>query len=210
MAGCLSMEVAMKKAGIYARVSTLNGQTTKNQIRELEEVAQKAGWELTGVYDEQGVSGAKGRGQRPELDKLLKAVTRREIDVVMAWSVDRLGRSLTDLVGIMQEIRGAGRDLYLHKQGLDTSTPAGKAMFGMLGVFAEFERDMIRERVQSGLARARAEGKRLGRPTLSAETKHKVHELKNEGESIRGISRKLKIGKSSVQRILKSHIWIED
>jgi DNA invertase Pin-like site-specific DNA recombinase len=193
----------MKRAAIYARVSTLNGQTTRNQIRELEEVALKAGWEVAGVFDEQGVSGAKGRGQRPELDKLLKAVTRREVDVVMAWSVDRLGRSLTDLVGIMQEIRGAGRDLYLHKQGLDTSTPAGKAMFGMLGVFAEFERDMIRERVQAGLARAKADGKRLGRPTLSATTKRQVLQLKNEGVSIRSIAQKLGIGTSSVQRILK-------
>jgi DNA invertase Pin-like site-specific DNA recombinase len=193
----------MKRAAIYARVSTLNGQTTRNQIIELEEVALKAGWEVAGVFDEQGVSGAKGRGQRPELDKLLKAVTRREVDVVMAWSVDRLGRSLTDLVGIMQEIRGAGRDLYLHKQGLDTSTPAGKAMFGMLGVFAEFERDMIRERVQAGLARAKADGKRLGRPTLSATTKRQVLQLKNEGVSIRSIAQKLGIGTSSVQRILK-------
>lgn len=193
----------MKRAVIYARVSTNNGQTTENQIRELEEVATKAGWTITKVYNEQGVSGAKGRDQRPELDSLLKAVTRREVDIVLAWAVDRLGRSLQDLIGIMQEIKAAGADLYLHKQALDTTTPSGKAMFGMLGIFAEFERDMIRERVNAGLARAKAEGKKLGRPFLPDETKSAIHKLKEEGESVRKIASRLGVGTSTVQRVLK-------
>jgi len=193
----------MKRAVIYARVSTNNGQTTENQIRELEEVAAKAGWTVSKVYNEQGVSGAKGRDQRPELDSLLKAVTRREVDIVLAWAVDRLGRSLQDLIGIMQEIKAAGADLYLHKQALDTTTPAGKAMFGMLGIFAEFERDMIRERVNAGLARAKAEGKKLGRPFLPDETREAILKRKSEGMSIRNIAKELEVGTSTVQRVLK-------
>ncbi len=106
------------------------------------------------MYEDAGLSGAKGRDQRPGLDALLKAVTRREVDLVAAWSVDRLGRSLTDLLGLLTELHAKGVDLYLHQQGLDTSTPSGRAMFQMMGVFAEFERAMIRERVMAGLARA--------------------------------------------------------
>jgi len=195
----------MKRAAIYARVSTNNGQTTENQVRELEEVARHAGWEVVQIFDEQGVSGAKGRDSRPQLDALLKAVTRREVDVVMVWAVDRLGRSLQHLIAIMQEIRAAGRDLYIHKQGLDTTTPAGKAMFGMLGVFAEFERDMIRERVNAGLDRAKAEGKRLGRPSLPEEIKAEVLRLRSEGVSVRKVAQKLGIGVSSVQRVMAAN-----
>ena len=109
-------------------------------------------------------SGAKGRDERPGLDKLLQAVARKEFDLVAAWSVDRIGRSLVDLVGTLQELHAKNVDLYLHQQGIDTTTPSGKAMFQMMGVFAEFERSMLRERVNAGLARARAEGTQLGRP----------------------------------------------
>ena len=149
-----------KRVGVYVRVST-SEQNTKNQRRELKAAAQRQGWEVVKVYEDAGLSGAKGRDQRPGLDALLKAVTRREVDLVAAWSVDRLGRSLTDLLGFLTELHAKGVDLYLHQQGLDTSTPAGRAMFQMLGVFAEFERAMIRERVNAGLARAKAQGKRL-------------------------------------------------
>src|SRR6478672_7754050 len=110
------------------------------------------------------VCGAKGRDQRPGLDKLLQGVARKEFDLVAAWSVDRIGRSLIDLVGVLQELHSKHVDLYLHQQGIDTTTPSGKAMFQMMGVFAEFERSMLRERVSAGLARARAEGVQLGRP----------------------------------------------
>ncbi len=129
----------MKRAAIYARVST-HGQTTENQLRELRDVAERSGWKVIGEYVDHGISGSKGREQRPQLDKLLKGAVRREFDVILAWSVDRLGRSLQHLVGFLDEIHAKGIDLYLHQQGIDTTTPAGKAMFQMAGVFAEFER----------------------------------------------------------------------
>jgi len=115
------------------------------------------------VYKDYGISGAKGRDKRPAFDALCRAAARREFDVVMGWSVDRLGRSLQDLVGFLSELHALKIDLFLHRQGLDTTTPAGKAMFQMMGVFAEFERAMIQERVRAGLARARSEGTTLGR-----------------------------------------------
>jgi DNA invertase Pin-like site-specific DNA recombinase len=156
-----------KRVGVYARVSTDKTQTVENQLRELHAVAARLDWDIVGVFSDEGISGAKGRERRPAFDRLLKGITRREFDLVAAWSVDRLGRSLQDLVAFLSEINSRGVDLYLHQQGLDTSSPAGRAMFGMLSVFAEFERAMIVERVRTGINRARANGKRLGRPRLA-------------------------------------------
>ena len=156
----------MRRAVFYLRVSTID-QTTANQERELREIAGRMGCNVVKVYKDHGISGAKGRDKRPAFDALCRAATRREFDVVMAWSVDRLGRSLQDLVGFLSELHALRIDLYLHQQGLDTRTPAGKAMFQMMGVFAEFERAMIQERVRAGLARAKSEGKRLGRPRIA-------------------------------------------
>src|SRR6187397_2700879 len=153
----------MRQAVIYLRVSTQD-QTTANQERELREIASRMGCEIVKVYKDHGISGAKGRDKRPAFDALCRDATKRQFDVVMAWSVDRLGRSLQDLVGFLSELHALRIDLYLHQQGLDTRTPGGKAMFQMLGVFAEFERAMIQERVRAGLKRARAEGTQLGRP----------------------------------------------
>jgi DNA invertase Pin-like site-specific DNA recombinase len=146
-----------KRVALYLRVSNRE-QTIENQRRELTEVADRHGWRIVAEFADEGVSGAKGRDKRPGFDRLMKATTRREIDLVAAWSVDRLGRSLQDLVGFLGEVHGSGVDLNLHQQGIDTSTPAGKALFQMMGVFAEFERAMIQERIHAGLARARAEG----------------------------------------------------
>src|SRR5918911_3823286 len=157
-----------KRAAIYLRVST-SGQTVENQRRELHAAAGRHGWRIVREFEDAGISGSKGRDQRPGLDALLKAVSRREVDLVAAWSVDRLGRSLQDLVAVLGELHGKGVDLYLHRQGIDTTTPAGKALFQMMGVFAEFERAMIVERVNAGLARANAQGKKLGRPMIGAE-----------------------------------------
>jgi DNA invertase Pin-like site-specific DNA recombinase len=139
---------------------------TAYQRRELEAVASRHSWQVVAVFKDEGISGTKGRDRRPGYDRLCQSVARREIDQVAAWSVDRLGRSLQDLVAFLGELHAKRVDLYLHQQGIDTSTPAGKAMFQMMGVFAEFERAMIVERVKAGLARARAQGKRLGRPLL--------------------------------------------
>src|SRR5215510_8703406 len=122
----------MKRAALYLRVSTVD-QTTANQERELREIAGRMGCEITKVYKDHGISGAKGRDKRPAFDSLCRAATRREFDVIMAWSVDRLGRSLQDLVGFLSEIHSLQIDLYLHQQGLDTTTPAGKALFQMMG-----------------------------------------------------------------------------
>ena len=133
-----------KRVAIYARVSTKD-QTTKNQLVELRKVAEQAKWTVVVEYVDEGVSGAKGRDQRPQFDNLCKAVIRREVDVVMAWSVDCLGRSLQHLVTFLGELSEVEVDLYLHIQGVDTTTPAGRALFQMMGVFAEFERSMIND-----------------------------------------------------------------
>jgi DNA invertase Pin-like site-specific DNA recombinase len=169
----------MKRAVLYLRVSTLD-QTTANQERELRQVAERTGYEIVKVYKDHGISGAKGRDGRPQFDALCKAATRREFDVVMAWSVDRLGRSLQDLVGFLSELHAVGIDLFLHQQGLDTTTPGGKAMFGMMGIFGEYERAIIAERVRAGLARARDEGKQLGRPRLAPGLEERVRKALSE------------------------------
>lgn|SRR5210317_689550 len=189
------------KVAIYARVST-NEQTTQNQIRELKAWAKRAGHKVVAIYDDNGVSGAKGREYRKEFDRLLRGAVRREFDLVAAWSVDRLGRSLRDLIGFLQELHGAGVDLYLHQQALDTTTPGGKAMFQMMGVFAEFERSMISERVKSGLARAKSNGKTLGRPKVSGEVEEQILALREQGLGILKIGKELGVGTSTVQRVI--------
>ena len=148
---------------LYLRVST-SEQTTDNQRRELELACERHGWDIAAVYQDEGISGAKGRDKRPQFEALHKAIARREIDLVAAWSVDRIERSLPDLIAFLSDIHAAGIGLYLHQQGLDTTTGSGRAMFGMLSVFAEYERAFLRERTVAGLRRALASGKRLGRP----------------------------------------------
>ncbi len=189
------------KVAIYARVST-NEQTTENQVRELTEWADRAGHEVVTIYDDNGVSGAKGREYRKQFDQLLKAAIRREFDLVAAWSVDRLSRSLQDLVGFLTELHGAGVDLYLHQQALDTTTPSGRAMFQMMGVFAEFERSMISERVKSGLARTKAKGTKLGRPMTSPKTEAQILKLRSKGKGMLAIGKELGVGTSVVQRVV--------
>ena len=149
----------LKRVAIYTRVST-DGQSVENQRRELLAVAERRGWEIVQEYSDHGISGAKDRDKRPAFDRMLRGATRREFDMIAAWSVDRLGRSLQHLVAFLGEVHGAGVGLYLHQQALDTSTPAGEAMFQMCGVFAQFERSMIVSRVNAGLKRARANGPR--------------------------------------------------
>jgi len=190
-----------RRIALYARVST-DGQTTDNQLRELRAAAARQGWDVTVEFVDHGISGTKGRRERAQFNALLNGVARREFDMVAAWSVDRLGRSLQDLVAFLADLQSKKIDLYLHQQALDTSTPSGKAMFGMLGVFAEFERSMIQERVRAGLARARAKGKRLGRPPCDADIEAKVRELAAEGMGKGRIARTLGIGVSVTQRIL--------
>jgi DNA invertase Pin-like site-specific DNA recombinase len=195
-------EMPAKRAAIYARVST-DGQSIENQLSELEAVAAKEGWEVVERFVDKGISGSKGRDGRPAFDALCKGIVRREFEVVAAWSVDRLGRSLQDLVAFLNELHSKHTNLYLHKQGIDTTTPAGKLLFQMLGVFAEFERSMIVERVKAGLHRARAQGRTLGRPRVGAATEAKVLALREKGNGMRKIARTLGIGNCTVQRIVK-------
>ncbi|TRC91149.1 recombinase family protein [Mesorhizobium sp. WSM4310] len=185
------------RAALYLRVST-DQQTTDRQERELREVAERTGWTIVDVYRDHGVSGAKGRDKRPAFDALCKDAARRRFDVVMAWSVDRLGRSLQGLVAFLSDLHALRVDLFLHQQGIDTTTPAGKAMFQMMGVFAEFERAMISERVKSGLNMARAKGKKLGRPRVAKATEEAI--AHDEG-TVRAIAAKHRVSVGTVHRI---------
>jgi DNA invertase Pin-like site-specific DNA recombinase len=193
----------MKRAVLYLRVSTID-QTTANHERELREVAGRMGCEIVKVYKDHGVSGAKGREGRPAFDALCRDAAQRKFDVVMAWSVDRLGRSLQDLIAFLSELHALHIDLFLHQQGLDTATPAGKAMFQMMGVFAEFERSMIQERVRAGLKRAKAEGIVLGRPRLDAKLEAQIIGALNapgRTEGVRKIAARFGVSPDTVQRI---------
>ncbi|MFB3102820.1 MAG: recombinase family protein [Alphaproteobacteria bacterium] len=190
-----------RRAAIYARVST-NGQSTDAQIQQLRDVAKRSGWDVVEEFVDHGISGAKGRDQRPAFDQMCQAAVRREIDVVMAWSVDRLGRSLQHLVGFLSELHAAGVDLYLHQQGIDTTTPAGKAMFQMSAVFAEFERAMISDRVKAGLERARLRGKKLGRPKVPPTVENAILAARAKGKGIRRIAVELGVGVGTVRRVI--------
>jgi DNA invertase Pin-like site-specific DNA recombinase len=192
-----------KRVAIYARVST-GEQTPDNQLQELRAVAERTGWQVSAEYIDHGIGGAKGRDRRPAYDRLYRAIVRREIDLVMAWSVDRLGRSLQQLVALLSDLHAKDVDLYLHQQGNHTTTPAGKAMFQMCGVFAEFERATIQERVRAGLerARARAQGKTLGRPRTPEVVERKIRAARRQGKGIKKIAREMGVGVSTVQRVV--------
>jgi DNA invertase Pin-like site-specific DNA recombinase len=189
-----------RRVAIYVRVST-DAQTTGNQQRELEAVVKRHDWKVVEVFRDQGISGKNGREQRPAFDRLLQGIARKDFDIVAAWSVDRLGRSLQHLLSFLAELKAKGIDLYLHQQGVDTSTPAGKALFQMLGVFAEFERAMIVERVKAGLRRARAQGKRLGRPRVSTSIEKTILKELAMGRGIHAVARSVGVGTGTVQRV---------
>ena len=182
-----------KRAALYVRVST-DAQTVENQIRELRQVARRRGWDVVEVYSNAGISGAKGRNGRPGLDSMLKDASRRKFDIVMAWAIDRLGRSLSDLLDTIQHLEACGVDLYLDQQAIDATTPMGKLVFQLTGAFAEFERTMIRQRVKAGLKRAVAQVK-PGRPKIDSATAKGVGILK--------VAKSLGIGTGTVQRISK-------
>ena len=191
-----------RRVALYLRVS-IDNQSTALQRRELIQACKHRDWKVIEVYEDAGASGAKGREGRPAFDRLCQDATRRRFDVIAAWSVDRLGRSLQDLVGFLGEVHGAGVNLYLHQQAVDTTTPAGRALFQMLGVFAEFERAMIRDRVKAGLAAARAKGVRLGAPRKGSKVLASIEEARAEGLSVRAIAAKFDIGVGTVHRVIK-------
>lgn len=187
----------MRKAAIYARVST-GEQTPENQLIRLREVAERAGWAIVCEYVETASGASRAR---PGLDTMVKDAARRRFDVVMAWDVSRLGRSLRDLVDLFETLRSVGCDLFLEQQALDTSTPAGRALLQMSCVFAEFERAMIVERTKAGMARARARGKQIGRAPASDGLIDAIRALRADGMGMDRIARNLKCGKGLSQRV---------
>ncbi|MGB8741551.1 MAG: recombinase family protein [Xanthobacteraceae bacterium] len=189
-----------KRAAIYVRVST-DKQTVENQERELRQIAERRGWEIVVEYRDAGVSGARGRDKRPGLDQMLKDASKRRFDVVMAWAIDRLGRSLIDLLGTIQTLEACGVDLYLDQQSIDTTTPAGKLMFQVTGAFAEFERSMIRQRVNAGLKRAVEQGKQLGRPKVGSTMEKRIQSHLQAGRGILRVARECGVGTGTVQRV---------
>ena len=191
-----------RKAVIYSRVST-NEQTVENQLRVLREVAEKRGLEVVREISDEGISGATGRDARKGFDELIKGSIKNEWDIILVWDVSRLGRSLKHLVSFLEDIQSANCDMYIHQSGIDTSTPSGKMMFGMLSVFSEFERSMIRERVIAGQQRAKAEGKHIGRPTnVNDGIITAVYQLRQNNVPISRIAKDLQIGVGTVYKIL--------
>lgn len=190
------------KVALYARVSTSN-QNTNNQLLEVREAIRRNGWTATHELIDHGISGSKGRNDRPAFAQLHNLVARREIDIVAVWSIDRLGRSIADLVQLMGELEAKRIHLYSHKQAIDTSTPAGRMTFAIFASIAEFEREMIKERINAGLSRARLEGKKLGRPSnVNDNTRIAVKLLREKGSSIHSIAKKLSIGVGTTRKIL--------
>ena len=191
-----------KRVALYTRVSTADGQQTiDNQLRDLNLAAERMGWEIVAHFSDEGISGAKGRDRRPGLDAMLKGIARKEFEMVASWSVCRLGRSLQHLISLLGDLNSKGVDLYLHVQALDTSTPSGRAMFQLLGVFSEYERAMVSERVKSSLARLRASGKVLGRKPLDPAKVETIRSSLLAGQSINATAKALKVGVGTVHRI---------
>jgi len=192
----------MNRAVIYSRVST-NEQTVENQLRVLREVAEKRGLEVVREISDEGISGAKGRDERQGFDELIKGSVKNEWDIILVWDVSRLGRSLKHLVSFLEDIQSAHCDMYIHQSGIDTSTPSGKMMFGMLSVFSEFERSMIRERVIAGQQRAVANGVKLGRKTnVNDGIITAVYHMRQNNVPIKRIAKDLQIGVGTVYKIL--------
>lgn len=191
-----------KRVAIYARVSTIH-QTVENQLQELRAVAERNGWEIVAQLSDSGISGTKGRDQRPAFDDLLRRATRREFDLIMVWAIDRLGRSIQHLVGFMNEIQSLNVDLYVHQQAIDTTTPSGRMTFSIFSALGEYERELMRERIMAGQRRARSQGVKIGRPSkMNEAVKTSVQLLRGNGMAIREISKRLEIGVGTVYRAL--------
>ena len=191
-----------KRVCIYVRVSTTK-QTVENQIQVLKEYSDRCGYQITQIYSDNGISGSKGRQDRPGLDQMMKDGVQRKFEMVLVWSVDRLGRSVSDLVQIMKEFNELKIDLYFNQQSIDTSTSSGRMVFGIFGCISEMERNLISERVTVGLQRAVSQGKKLGRPTkMNDGMKNAVKLLREKGMGIKQISKQLQIGIGTVYSVL--------
>lgn len=190
------------KVAIYSRVST-STQTTENQVNQLKSVAQARSWTIVGQYTDEGISGSKGRCDRPDLDRMLNDAVRGKFDLIAVWSLDRLGRSLQHLIETVNELQAVGVDLYMHQQAIDTTTPAGKLAFSIFGAFAEFERSLIVERVKAGLDRAKRNGVKLGRPSnLNASVRSAIVALRANDVPIRKIAKQLRVGTGTIYSVL--------
>ena len=185
------------RAAIYARVSTRNGQNPEMQVEELRAYCNRRQWEIAGEFVDNGISGA--REQRPALDRLLADCRKRLVDAVIVYRYDRFARSLRQLVNALEEFRVLGVDFISLHEGVDTSTPNGRLVFGIFASIAEFERELIRDRVRSGIAAAKARGKRLGRPRATVDA-HRIVTLRAQGCSWRSIADEMGIGKGTAQR----------
>lgn len=191
----------MKRAAIYARVSTHNGQNPEMQLDEVREFCRRRGWKIVGEFVDEGISGSKEH--RPALDSLLSDCRKRLVDAVVVYRYDRFARSLRQLVNALEEFRALGIDFVSLHEGVDTSTPNGRLVFGIFASIAEFERELIRDRVRSGLALARSRGRQLGRPRIAVDAP-KVASLRAQGRSWAAISTELGIGKGTAQRACAS------
>jgi DNA invertase Pin-like site-specific DNA recombinase len=190
------------RAALYLRVSTTDTQTTENQRMALAKVAQHRGWEIVQTYEDAGISGAKGRDKRPAFDRMLKDAVRGRFDVLMVWSIDRLGRSVLHVANAMAEMNAAGVSLYSDQQAIDSTSPFGKAMMQMASVFGELEREMIRARVVAGLNRVREQGiKKLGRPRVGRKTEEAIQQQLRSGRGILKVASALGVGSGTVQRV---------
>ena len=188
-----------KQVALYARVST-DGQTVENQLKELRAVAKRHKWKIVETFTDDGISGAKGRDQRPGFDALCNGIARRDFDMVAVWALDRLGRSLSHLVTFLDELHAKGLDLYIEQQAIDTSTPMGAIIFQICGAFAQFERAMISERVKAGMART---NKRIGRPRIHEEKEREILAERVRGKGIKRIAREVGVGVKTVQRVVR-------
>ena len=192
------------RVAIYSRVSTAQ-QDDQAQFEELQALCLRSGWEVARIYREK-VSGTKGADARPELKRLLVDAKRRHFDKVIVWSIDRLARSMRHLVSVLAEMNDCGIHIFSYKQGIDTSTPMGSMLWQFLGIFAEFEHGIRKERQVLGIAKAKAKGVRFGRPRISWEKRRKIIELRRAGMGINAIARKLKVGCGTASRIVQADI----
>jgi DNA invertase Pin-like site-specific DNA recombinase len=193
----------MKKVAIYARVST-DKQTCENQLQELRATAQRMGYTVVAEFVDSGISGMKTRQDRPALDSLMKSATQRKFDMVMCWSIDRLGRSLQNLVEILNEMQSIKIDMFFLQQGMDTTTPSGRMIFSVFGAIGEFERNLIRERVIAGQKRAVANGVKIGRPSkMNDGMRSAIKLLRDKGMGIKQIAKELQVGIGTVYSVLQ-------
>ena len=191
-----------KKVAIYARVST-DKQTCENQLQELRATAQRMGYTVVAEFVDSGISGMKTRQDRPALDSLMKSATQRKFDMIMCWSIDRLGRSLQNLVEILNEMQSMKIDMFFLQQGMDTTTPSGRMIFSVFGAIGEFERNLIRERVIAGQKRAVANGVKIGRPSkMNDGMRSAIKLLRDKGMGIKQIAKQLQVGIGTVYSVI--------